>query len=274
MCEERVGHLERLGFAESGRCAVPESEETPWWSPEVLAEKERLVRSGIDDASSDIRNDYAAYKFLSAGADPIASGLYLHNEFDWTRIGAVCADYRRIVQSVTSKQPERIADLGAGAGFTTEGLRRAWPGATVVGFELSEDAVTYARRQWSKCRFESGAIRHDAALAGGPFDLILCQEFYPFTRTGRADDHRQWIDFLRVNLAPGGVALITVTSSNTESINATYATLRRESELGRIRLAAPRLARRLPFVLSRMAGSTLAVVRPAWSRSIYVVTGG
>jgi SAM-dependent methyltransferase len=267
-----VRHLFRLGPTESGSRDVSEPQEAPWWSPEVLAAKERLVRSGVDEASSDIRNDYAAYKSLNAGADPIASGLYLHNEFDWKRIRAVCADYRRIVGSVSLQQPGRIADLGSGAGFTTEGLRRTWPGATVVGFELSEDAVEYARRQWPHCRFTPGAIRHDSPLADGPFDLIVCQEFYPFTRTDRLDDHRQWIEFVRANLSPGGVGLITVTSSNTESINSTFAVLRHASNVGRVRLAAPRLARKLPFVLSRIAGSALATVRPSWSRSIYVAT--
>ena len=252
---------------------MSESEEVPWWSPEMLAEKERRVRSGFDSASSDVRNDYAAYKSLTAGADPLASGLYLHNEFDEQRIRTLCSDYHRIVRAFGGSAPRRIADLGSGAGFTTEGLRRRWPEATVVGFELSEDAVLYARRQWPRCRFESGAIRHDVALAGGPFDLILCQEFYPFTRTGRIADHSRWIDFLNANLAAGGVALITVTSSNAESINATYAALHRGVGLQRIRLAAPRLARRLPFVLSRAAGSALAVLRPSWSRSVYVVTG-
>jgi SAM-dependent methyltransferase len=250
------------------------AERGAWWSPEVLAEKERRVRAGLDAAASDIKNDYAAYKALAHGADPLASGLYLHNEFDPRRVTTVCRDYFAITSAATEQSPRNVADLGSGAGFTTAGLKRVWPDATVVGFELSEDAVAFARRQWPACSFRSGAIRPDEPLAGGPFDVIICQEFYPFTRTDRLSDHETWVEFLRANLTADGVALVMVTTVNVESINATYGSLRTRFPIRRVRLAAPRLARRLPRVLSRIAGDVLAVVRPAWARSIYVVRRG
>lgn len=250
---------------------MSESRNAPWWSPEILAETERRIRSGADAASGDIRNDYGSYKALVAGADPFTSGLYLHNEFDRRRVDTVCRDYRRIARSFSVDEPRKVADLGSGAGFTTAGLRRMWPHASVVGFELSEDAVNFARTQWPECTFHAGAIRPDVPLVDGPYDVILCQEFYPFTRTRDHRDHETWLSFLRANLTESGVALVMVTTSNDESINANYAALRNRRSMRRILLAAPRLARLLPYALSRLAGAVLAAVRPPWARSIYVV---
>jgi SAM-dependent methyltransferase len=245
--------------------------EAEWWTPDELVATEERIRLGLLDTTPDVRNDYGSYGALAGGADPVTSGLYLHNEFESWRIATVCADYLRLVVRTRRETPSCIADLGCGAGFTTDGLKQQWPSAHVVGFELSHDAVTYARRKWSACEFIQGAVRLDASLAGGPYDVILCQEFYPFTRTASASDHAQWLELVSSNLSARGVGIVTVSSANRQCINTTYSDLRLQFNLRRVHLAAPRLARKLPFVLSRAAGSLLRVVRPQWARSIYLL---
>lgn len=244
----------------------------PWWSPEVLAEREREIRSGEGDEATDIRNDFASYKALVDGKDAAAAGLYMHNECEPWRINTVCRDYGRIVQGALGRAPQSAADFGCGAGFTTDGLQRLWPKASVYGFDVSVDAVTFAEQRWPNCRFVAGAIAPDTPLVGAPFDFVLCQEFYPFTRTGSTESHREWLGLLARNLNPRGVAVIMVSAGTGESINDTYETLRSEFSLKRVRVAAPRIARHLPSSLVQVAGRVLLPVKPVWVRNLYVLT--
>jgi SAM-dependent methyltransferase len=249
-----------------------QNNDQPWWSPEALAEREREIRSGVGDESGDMRNDFASYKALADGKDATASGLYMHNECEPWRINTVCRDYGRIVRSVLRRSPRAVADFGCGAGFTTDGLQRMWPTASVYGFDVSIDAVSFAQRQWPKCRFVAGAITPGTSLEGGPFDVILCQEFYPFTRTSQLESHREWLRLLAQNMTPDGVALIMVSAGTDGSINDTFSQLQSEFSLQRVRVAAPRVARRLPSSLVQTAGQVLLSVKPAWVRNLYVLT--
>lgn len=242
-----------------------------WWSPEALAARERGIRSGADAEATDVRNDFASYKALVSGSDETASGLYMHNEVQPWRIDTMCRDYAAVVRSNRVNEPNRIADLGCGAGFTTAGLQRTWPKANVTGFDVSIDAVQFARAQWQQCRFVDGAVAPDKPIIDAPFDLLLCQEFYPFTRTGDATAHRQWLRCLLNNTSNDGLAIIMVAASTHDSINDTYAELRREFTLRRVQVAAPRISRRLPFAVSRMVAMLLRDVRPGWVRNLYVL---
>ena len=252
---------------------TPGNSERPWWSPEALAAREREVRSGAGDESTDIRNDFASYKALASGKDADASGLYMHNECEPWRIKTVCRDYYQVVRRVLGRAPHSVADLGCGAGFTTDGLQRMWPSAATYGFDVSVDAIAFAQRRWPNCHFVAEAIATDAYLVGGPYDFVLCQEFYPFTRTGQLESHREWLRLVTRNLTTDGLAVIMVSAGTNESINDTYETLRSEFPLRRVRVANPRIARLLPFGLSRIVGVILQSVKPAWVRNLYVLSG-
>lgn len=247
------------------------NDEREWWSPESLTAREREVRTGSTSDSADLRNDFASYRALASGLDPQASGLHQHNEVEPWRIDTVCRDYEVIVRHTLRHSPKRIADLGCGAGFTTDGLHRTWPDATATGFDVSHDAVRYARNRWTACRFVEGAIAPDGSLDGGPYDLILCQEFYPFTRTGSLETHREWMKFLLANMTDDGVAIIMVSAGTPESINDTYLRLRRDYAIRRQRIAAPRISRRLPNGVASVAGTVLYRARPQWVRNLYVL---
>jgi hypothetical protein len=80
------------------------------------------------------------------------------------------------------------------------------------------------------------------------------------------------LGLLARNLTPRGVAVIMVSAGTGESINDTYETLRSEFSLKRVRVAAPRIARRLPSSLVQAAGRVLLPVKPAWVRNLYVLT--
>ncbi|MBM3366636.1 MAG: methyltransferase domain-containing protein [Betaproteobacteria bacterium] len=245
--------------------------ERAWWSPEALAQREREVRTAGAAGETDVRNDFASYKALAQSGNTDTSGLYMHNEVEPWRIDTVCGDYATLIRRFRDHAPKTIADLGCGAGFTTDGLHRVWPSATVTGFDVSVDAVQFARTQWQQCQFVDGAVVPDKTMVGAPFDVLLCQEFYPFTRTGDASAHRQWLRCLLNNMSNDGLAIIMVAASTHDSINDTYTELRREFTLRRVRVAAPRISRRLPFAMSRVVAMLLRDVRPVWVRNLYVL---
>ncbi|MFM7308456.1 MAG: class I SAM-dependent methyltransferase [Actinomycetota bacterium] len=244
-------------------------EEVPWWSPKALVDRELEIRSGTDVA--DIRNDFASYKALLHGLTEAESGLYMHNEFEPWRVNMVCRDYATLVGRDKTHDPLVIADFGCGAGFTTDGLQRTWPFARVTGFDVSVDAVQYARSRWTRCTFVDGIIVPSQQLAGGPFNLLVCQQFYPFTRTGSIVVHREWLGCLLNNMSKEGLAIITLAASTRDSINDTYTELRREFKLSRVQIAAQRISRRLPFAMSRAVAVLLRDMRPGWVRNLYVL---
>jgi len=248
------------------------SSSDPWWTPEVLAKREEEIRLSEDPASSDVRNDFASYRALADGRNTADSGLHLHNECETWRIDTICRDYGRVARKYRHETPRNVADLGCGAGFTTDGLRRLWPNAGITGFELSRDAVKFARRTWSGCVFVEGAITPGTPLTGAPFDTVICQEFYPFTRTGSVEHHLEWLAFICDNLAGDGIAILMVSAATDGSVNDTYKKLRAESGVRRVSVLVPRLSRRMPWWFSRLAATGLSRVRPLWVRHLYVMT--
>lgn len=247
------------------------NDEGEWWSPESLAAREREVRTGSTSDSADLRNDFASYRALASGLDPQASGLHQHNEVERWRIDTVCRDYEAIIRRKLRYSPKRIADLGCGAGFTTDGLHRTWPDATVTGFDVSHDAIDYARKRWTACTFVEGAIVTDGTLDGAPYDVILCQEFYPFSRTSNASVHTTWLQLLRGSLSHRGVALILVWSGTRNSINDSYRTIQSHFCITQHLIPAPRIAVKVGSYLSQPIGRLLHVVRRDWVFSLYVL---
>jgi trans-aconitate methyltransferase len=243
----------------------------PWWSPEAIAHQEAQVRALADQGQLDVRNDFASYRALADGRDPISAGLHHHNPYVQSHIEALCRDYKNIWSQSKTLEPLSVADLGCGVGYTTAGLKRKWPKADVWGFDVSQDAVRFARANWRECRFEAKAIDPKLVLAKVRYDLILCQEFYPFTRTASIEVHRTWFKFLLEGLTDSGMAFVTVSSANDESVNATYEECMRELNVHRYRVATPRISRRVPFVVSRLLGEILCKVKPEWARSVYIV---
>ena len=179
-----------------------------WFAPEILAEEQWKTRQALPSTLG-CDGDFGSYAKANRGDGLATSGIESHNLVH-TR-GRV-AQYARILNQRTFS---RIADIGCGLGMTTNALAQQFPGARVVGFEVSTDAVEFARRTFPVCQFIEMAISPDVPL-GENFDLILCQEFYPFTRTGDFDVHRAFVNHFIKYLAPGGALLIELSERNHE----------------------------------------------------------
>ena len=169
------------------------------------------------------------------------------------------------------KPPKTIAEIGCGAGFTTNTLKNVYRNSLVYGYEISYDAIEYAKNNFPQCHFEQKKIDPSFELGEIKFDLILCQEFYPFTRTKNFDKHFQWLQFLLNNLNKDGIALITLPVSNFNSINSSYKTLTNSFYLKRFTLAHPRISSKLPLPLSQLVGQISLLTWKRLGREIYLL---
>ena len=109
------------------------------------------------------------------------------------------------LHAALTSQPLRVADVGCGAGWSTQALARAFPLADVVGFDSDaasvDDARQYAADHGVSVRFE---LRDAATLSdAGPFDLVLVLEaLHDMSRPVEA------LRSIRRALAPGGSVIV------------------------------------------------------------------
>ena len=101
--------------------------------------------------------------------------------------------------------PARVADVGCGVGWSTLALARAYPRATIVGYDMDAASVTEARRRAAAdtlaVRFEQKGA--EAVAGDGPFDLVLVLEaLHDMARPTKA------LAAFRAALAPGGSVLV------------------------------------------------------------------
>jgi 2-polyprenyl-3-methyl-5-hydroxy-6-metoxy-1,4-benzoquinol methylase len=99
----------------------------------------------------------------------------------------------------------RVADVGCGVGWSTLALARAYPKATVVGYDLDAASISAARRRAAAegltVRFEQQGA--EAVATDGPFDLIVVLEaLHDMARPTRA------LAAFHTALAPGGSVLV------------------------------------------------------------------
>lgn len=245
----------------------------PWWTPEVLAVREALTRARYSTDDLDFRGDFGCYRALKLGIDPEICLLNEHNACHRSEVSGLCRDYRNVLKATGQRMPRRIADIGCGVGYTTDGLKRVWADAVVHGYDISRDAVELAQRTWHGCEFFACAVSPEQPLKTR-YDVVLCQEFYPFTRTSSADTHRMWITFLLSQLSDEGALVVAVPSSGTNSVKDSFTELRNEFAICRFMLVRPQLSRFIPFWISMVIGRLLGLIKQPRGRTIYVIRQG
>lgn len=76
------------------------------------------------------------------------------------------------------QQPARIADIGCGSGEITSRLAAHYPEAQIVGVDILESSVAYARRTHAslapRVSFEQGDA-FELRFEAGAFDLVVCR---------------------------------------------------------------------------------------------------
>jgi SAM-dependent methyltransferase len=185
------------------------SDGSDWFMPEALEIASRSAESKEPGQSGS--GDFDSYARANRGEGLATSFVESHN---LTKPHKRVALYRAVTKKVNIR---KIADLGCGLGFTTAELSVAYRTNDVTGFDVSTDACQFAQKHWPWLSFISGALTPIAPLPQ-QYDLILAQEFYPFTRTADYAFQLQFIEMLVNALTPTGALLVVVTESAPLSI--------------------------------------------------------
>lgn len=191
-----------------------------WWKPKNLKTSEKAFLEKEQLEELDTENDFGSYKVMRLYNDIERSQIISHNDIQ--------PNYhvKTIKKLLRNYSPNSIADLGCGLGFTTNELKNIYPNASITGIDISEDAIAYARDNFTLCRFLCEAIDPETADQNLEFDLIIAIEFYPFTRTGVFNYHVEYISHLTKDLAEEGKLVIMQAWNNQDSLSKNFESLR------------------------------------------------
>jgi len=185
-------------------------EHEDWFSPKRLTRQNRESRiKSVNELN--LGGDFGIYALANRGLGMDLAAIRQHNLVN-TKIRAVL--YREILGN---SKYITIADLGCGLGFTTAALAEEFMTNQVTGYEISEDACEFAAKAFPSINFLSEAVYPHARLQE-KYDLILAQEFYPFTRTSEYECHLGYVKTLANSLSEKGVILITFRDGTKNSI--------------------------------------------------------
>src|SRR5829696_548146 len=120
------------------------------------------------------------------------ASLYLTFEEERTRPA------RDLLARVPLRSAERVVDLGCGPGNSTELLVERFPGARVVGIDMSEDMLRKARGRVPSATFSRADVA--AWQPDGPVDLVFANAVLQWL-----PGHERLLPRLMGFLAPGGV---------------------------------------------------------------------
>jgi ubiquinone/menaquinone biosynthesis C-methylase UbiE len=81
----------------------------------------------------------------------------------------------RIVELASRDRPARLLEVGCGQGWLTKQLADALPDARIVGIDIREDAVEFARELVPGAEF-SVADGERLPFDDGSFDVVVCSE--------------------------------------------------------------------------------------------------
>lgn len=154
------------------------------------------------------------------------------------------ADSETLIEAAVAhfgaRAPARILDLGTGPGTLLLAALAEWPSAQGLGVDASEQALDYARRNAARLGLDAQFALGDWADGiSGRFDLILANP--PYIGTGEElpaevrdhepaaalfagadglDDYRRIVPDLPRLLAPGGIAVLEIGSTQAEAVSA------------------------------------------------------
>ena len=191
-------------------------ENSDWWKPNNLKKSEKKFLDENDLEKLDVNNDFGSYKVMLATNDTSMSLIHAHNDitpsFRVKTLKKILGDFN----------PQKIYDLGCGLGYTTNEISKLYPLAEVIGIDISNDAITYAEKNFPNCQFLCEAVdpENKKHLLGA--DLICAFEFYPFTRTNILSDHVQYISYLSDELSEKGKLVIFQLWDKPESLSVNY----------------------------------------------------
>jgi ubiquinone/menaquinone biosynthesis C-methylase UbiE len=130
--------------------------------------------------------------------------IHTDEECERLEAQALLAGVSDHVKHIPARPGTRILDAGCGSGSMAREIAKAAPGSVVVGIDLRDKYVDYARRRAEveglrNLTFETGDVR-ELPFADGAFDVIWTKYLLQWV----ADPMRAMHEFARV-LKPGGL---------------------------------------------------------------------
>ena len=185
--------------------------ENDWWLPTRLKADEESTRLVSDFTQLDTKGDFGTYRRLVLGDSLENSNASVHNDL------LPRSKFHQILKYLELGNPRTILDAGCGLGYTTAVIAEIFSGARVLGVDLAEDAITYAKINHVNASF--GVIALDPSGERiGTFDLIFCFEIYPFSRNRDVSYQSGLIKNLSQNLSVEGKIIISQTWRNTDAL--------------------------------------------------------
>ena len=188
--------------------------ENDWWLPTRLKADEESTRLVSDFTQLDAKGDFGAYRRLVLGDSLENSNAAVHNDLlPRSKLHQIL----KYVSALTLGNPKTILDAGCGLGYTTAVIAEIFPGARVLGIDLAEDAITYAKTHHVNASFGVVALDPSGEKIG-TFDLIFCFEIYPFSRNQDVPYQSGLIKNLSQNLSAEGKIIISQTWRNKDAL--------------------------------------------------------
>lgn len=185
--------------------------ENDWWLPSRLKADEASARLLNDFSQLDAKGDFGSYRRLVLGDTLENSNASVHNDlFPRSKV-------QQIFRFLNLGNPTTILDAGCGLGYTTTVIAEVFPNARVLGIDLAEDAITYAKNHHKNASFGVVALDPSGERIG-TFDLIFCFEIYPFSRNRDASYQSRLIMNLAENLSSEGKIIISQTWRNADAL--------------------------------------------------------
>ena len=182
-----------------------------WWLPTRLKADEESTRLVSDFDQLKAKGDFGTYRRLVLGDSLEDSNASVHNDL-FPR-----SKFQQIRKYFDLGNPKTILDAGCGLGYTTAVIAETFPGARVLGVDLAEDAITYAKKHHLSATFGVVALDPSGERIG-TFDLIFCFEIYPFSRNRDVSYQSDLIKNLSQNLSAEGKIVISQTWRNQDAL--------------------------------------------------------
>ena len=149
-------------------------------------------------------------------------------------------------------------------GFTTFQIKNIFKESDVIGVDISQDAITYAKKKFGKCEFICQGIEPKNDIID-EFDLIFCFEFYPFTRTNDWDTHNEYINYFLKNLRSDGLLIIYQLWTNQNSLSANYSELLTKYHVKLYKTISKKLytfKKFIPLFILKLIDRIIKILRP------------
>ncbi len=239
-----------------------------WWEPNELKKVEREFRDKSNIDECDPYNDFGSYRRLLLGDSLKGSQLAEHNDISPE------VKINLIKRYLCLDDIESILDVGCGVGYTANALGKAFPGASVLGIDVSTDAIEYAKSKFPMIDFQVRAASPDED-AFGLFDAIFCFEFYPFTRNCDPEFQASMIKWLMKMVSDDGYLLIYQKWNQPRSLSAVWGEVVElcspALDLTVTKLPHPKLPGSLPLFLSYALSAMACVLgREGFRRVVQV----